>query len=161
MEKSIFPVFTALSKAFEKNLKKNSFWGVDRYHDVMVQFRQQRTAHRQQAEQEGTKVMAKIRVYETKEAMLDSMERIARQTVKHYFTDFTEYDIPAVLNSDKPVYYWIVRECGTHYIPSTSIDHVRAVLETWTDCKVYQIVFGHNVQTIEKIKAADLYRKIA
>lgn len=101
--------------------------------------------------------MSKISTYETREALLASMERIARRTVKHYFSDYTEYDAPAVAAMEAGTsWIWLVRECGTHLYRSYASDSIRAVLECWTPerVNVYHLVIGPTGCTLQKVDAA-------
>ena len=101
--------------------------------------------------------MSKIQTYETRAALIDSMERIARRTVKHYFSDFTEYDAPAVAAMETGTsWIWLVRECGTHLFRSDSCESIAAVLECWTPEHVsaYHLVIGPAACTLQKVDAA-------
>lgn len=62
--------------------------------------------------------------------LLKAMEQEVNQYVKHYQTDFFNYDIPALLEKAQPgdVYYWLTRECGTQLV---SLNHVMMKSPEW------------------------------
>lgn len=55
------------------------------------------------------------------EEVIGKMTDIALEKIKHYFTDFTMYDIPTLVTSGGISYIWLVRDTGTWLI---DIDHV-------------------------------------
>lgn len=55
------------------------------------------------------------------EEVIGKMTDIALEKIKHYFTDFTIYDIPTLVKSGGISYIWLVRDTGTWLI---DIDHV-------------------------------------
>ena len=103
--------------------------------------------------------MGKIRHFDTRSDMAAAMERIVSREVKHYKTDWTDYDRPAILDEQRTKtgesFIWITRECGTHLFPATSADSIRAVLECWENrCNVRFITMGPKCCEISKIDAA-------
>ncbi len=103
--------------------------------------------------------MSKIDTYTTRAALVEAMERRARREVKHYFSDFTDYDVPNVESMETGTsWIWITRECGTHLFKADSADSIRAVLECWTPDKVTarHLVIGPAACTLQKIDAAAL-----
>lgn len=103
-----------------------------------------------------------------RKALASEMEKIAKKNVKHYFSDFTDYDRPKIENeNDAFLFIWIVRDCGTHLIKITnnpeelynSYDYIRAIYDCWgtENLKTFQIQqFKDEVCTIEKINSENL-----
>lgn len=107
--------------------------------------------------------MSKINTYNTRAALVSAMERAARREVKHYFSDFTDYDAPNVGTMEAGTsWIWITRECGTHLFKADSFDSIRAVLECWSPAKVTarHLVIGPAACTLQKIDAAGLLEKV-
>lgn len=50
------------------------------------------------------------------EEVIGKMTDIALKKVKHYFTDFTKFDIPELVESGGANYVWLVRDTGTWLI---------------------------------------------
>lgn len=50
------------------------------------------------------------------EEVIGKMTEIALKKIKHYFTDFTKYDIPMLVESGGANYIWLVRDTGTWLI---------------------------------------------
>ena len=55
------------------------------------------------------------------EEVIEKMTDIALKKIKHYFADFTKYDIPMLVKYGEPNYIWLVRDTGTWLI---DINHV-------------------------------------
>lgn len=107
--------------------------------------------------------MSKINIYNTRAALLEAMERAARREVKHYFSDFTDYDVPNVATMETGTsWIWITRECGTHLFKADSLDSIRAVLECWKPEGVTarNLVIGPAACTLQKIDAARLLENV-
>ena len=52
-------------------------------------------------------------------ALLERMQKIASKKVRHYYEDFSDYDVPDLKKMAKESdklhrLFWIVRECGTN-----------------------------------------------
>lgn len=47
------------------------------------------------------------------EEVIGKMTDIALKKIKHYFTDFTKYDIPILVESGGINYIWLIRDTGT------------------------------------------------
>lgn len=47
------------------------------------------------------------------EEVIGKMTDIALKKIKHYFTDFTKFDIPMLAESGGTNYIWLVRDTGT------------------------------------------------
>ncbi len=106
--------------------------------------------------------MCKINTYNTRAALLDSMERIARREVKHYFTDWTEYDAPTVAGMEPGTsWIWITRDCGTHLFKADNFSAIRAVLGCWKPAGVTarHLVIGPAACTLQKLDAVQLLEK--
>lgn len=50
------------------------------------------------------------------EAVIEKMTKIALKKIKHYFTDFTKFDIPELVEAGGTNYIWLVRDTGTWLI---------------------------------------------
>lgn len=96
--------------------------------------------------------MSKIRCFENREKLLDSMERIAKKTVKHYFSDFTEYDVKTVKEAETgKSYVWLLWETGTYMLQADSLDMINAVLSNMHLATCYVLVFGPAANTLQKL----------
>ncbi len=98
------------------------------------------------------------------------IERQARRTIKHYYTDWKNYDRPDMMkatgNKEKEVYI-IVRECGSYFY---TLEHLRKSLyartvmdyyNTDSTAKYFRVDFQKlTVEAIEK-KLPDHIRKEA
>ena len=97
------------------------------------------------------------RVYETREALVASMARIAKREVKHYQSDFYDYDRKWILDpeyvTEGSAWLWMTRESGTHFVRynhddeadrAKAWDYVRAVLECYgpENVKVRDVIKG-------------------
>lgn len=51
-----------------------------------------------------------------KTEVIGKMTDIALKKIKHYFTDFTKFDIPELVESGGANYIWLVRDTGTWLI---------------------------------------------
>lgn len=66
--------------------------------------------------------------YNTFDELMQQLETIAKKQVKHYFTDFTDYDIPnlkkynASTDRTEKRLTFIARECGTWLIFTDDIE---------------------------------------
>lgn len=103
--------------------------------------------------------MSRTRIFPNRDELAATMDRIVSREVKHYRTDWTDYDRPAILDEKKtPVatsYTWITRECGTYLFPSAAADAIRSVLECWPGgCNVRLILIGPKACTMQKIDEA-------
>lgn len=78
--------------------------------------------------------------------LLDEMTAEAKKTVKHYFSDWTDYDVPVIekLEPDMTEYIWILRECGTYFFPLDHYESTRSVLNCYgpENVKVYGVSIG-------------------
>lgn len=96
--------------------------------------------------------MSKIRCFENRESLLESMERIAKRTVKHYFSDFTEYDVKTVKEAETgKSYVWLLRETGTYLLQADSLDMINAVFSNMRNVACYSLVFGRTANTLQKL----------
>lgn len=71
--------------------------------------------------------------------LLQRMEQIVLENVKHYLTDFYRYDYDTILNQEENCcLIWIVRECGTnlYYASHTACE----LLDCYKDEKKYYII---------------------
>lgn len=50
------------------------------------------------------------------EYIIGGMTEIALKKIKHYFTDFTKYDLPQIVEAKQGRYLWLVRDTGTWLI---------------------------------------------
>lgn len=79
--------------------------------------------------------MGRKRLFKSREEAVEAMSKIVGREVKHYLTDWTEYDQPSILDPEKikesKSYIWITRECGTYLFQSDFYDSLRAVIECW------------------------------
>ena len=108
--------------------------------------------------------MPRTRVYTTREELVTSMGRIVAREVKHYQSDFTEYDRRWILDpqyvTEGSAWFWMTRESGTHMIRYNhedvsdrikAWDYVRAILECYgpDNVKVREIIKGHGCISID------------
>lgn len=103
------------------------------------------------------------RVFPSRAALLSTMGNIVKREVKHYLTDFTEYDKPEIEALDIPeketaLFVWITRECGTYLIPRDHYDSLKMILECYgpANVKTREIFFTHYTCTMENVDAAEL-----
>ena len=94
-----------------------------------------------------------MRTYNTVNDLLKTMENITRREVKHWRTDFSEYDAPAIRAGEyggEPLagreMLWITRECGTYFIPTESRDSLRAICDAYgrENITIRKICFAHD-----------------
>ncbi len=96
--------------------------------------------------------MSRIRCFESREKLLESMERIAKRTVKHYFSDFTDYDVKTVKEAETgKSYIWLLRETGTYLLQADSLDMINAVFSNMRNVACYSVVFGRAANTLQKL----------
>lgn len=57
-----------------------------------------------------------IKRVEEKRDLIKNMTMVVWENVKHYYSDFTCYDIPYLLNTDKS-FLWFIKNTGTLLIP--------------------------------------------
>ena len=97
----------------------------------------------------------------TTEQLLEKMENIVKATVKLYKSDFYDYDIDYIKNFNPEKYdsfYWIVRECGTHFIHEniatgeTGNELILAIRETWENRKEYHAILTNGTWTFTKVQ---------
>jgi len=75
--------------------------------------------------------------YPDKAALLEAMRQIAEAKVEHFFSDFTDYDVPAI-KAAKPVntFMWSVRDTGTYLIDVGHTENVSALFGNYTGPEV-------------------------
>jgi len=96
--------------------------------------------------------MSKIRCFKNREKLLESMERIAKKTVKHYFSDFTEYDVKTVREAETgKSYVWLLWETGTYMLQADDVDMINAVFSNMSCAICYVLVFGPAANTLQKL----------
>ena len=109
--------------------------------------------------------MSKIYAYETRQELLNHMERIAKREVKHYYTDFTDYDAKNVLqDATGTSRIWLLRETGTYFPLSNDAEFVYSVLTQMSNTCAYFVLFGPKACTIQKMNLEGLekeYKKLA
>ena len=72
--------------------------------------------------------------------IIEQMQKIAEKYIKHYMSDFTNYDVPAMQrivqesNRIKPV-IWIVRPCGSWLLESLESDTSLSIYRYYLDDK--------------------------
>lgn len=73
-----------------------------------------------------------IRTYKDECELLGAMERAARRKVKFYFTDFTEHDLPRIMEAEPgSAFVWLLRNTGTWLFQADDASNILAVLECW------------------------------
>ena len=104
--------------------------------------------------------MSKIYAYKTRQELHDHMERIAKREVKHYFTDFSDYDVKNI-QEDKPGTgrIWLLRETGTYFPLDTDPEFVYSVLTQMRNTSAYHVIFGRESCTIQKLDLEELEKK--
>ena len=79
--------------------------------------------------------MPRKRIFKTREEATEAMFKIVGREVKHYRSDWTEFDEPAILDPGRTevgkAYIWFTRECGTYLFQADYYDSIRAVIECW------------------------------
>ena len=93
--------------------------------------------------------------------LIEKMETIVKATVKHYQSDFYDYDVDFIKNFDNEKYdsfYWIVRESGTHFIhenienDETGNDYIQAVRNNWDNLKEFQAILVNGTWAFTKVQ---------
>lgn len=64
------------------------------------------------------------------EEVIEKMTEIALKKVKHYFTDFTKYDIPMLVESGGINCIWLIRDTGTWLVNIDSQEKINYLLES-------------------------------
>ena len=106
--------------------------------------------------------MSKIRCFKNRESLLENMERIAKRTVKHYFSDFTEYDVKTVKQAETgKSYIWLLRETGTYLLQTDSLNMINAVFCNMDNTACYVLVFGSAANTLQKLDVKQTAEKYA
>lgn len=62
------------------------------------------------------------------EEVIEKMTKIALEKVKHYFTDFTKFDIPMLVESGGINYIWLIRDTGTWIVNINSQEKINCHL---------------------------------
>lgn len=65
------------------------------------------------------------------EEVIGKMTEIALKKIKHYFTDFTKFDIPLLIESETGRFLWLVRDAGTYLINIDYIDNKDDLLNAY------------------------------
>lgn len=72
--------------------------------------------------------------------IIEQMQKIAQRYIKHYLSDFTDYDVPAMQRimqeskQTKPL-IWIVRPCGSWLLESLKSDTSVSIYRYYLDDK--------------------------
>ena len=108
----------------------------------------------------GKITMSKIYAYKTRKELLDHMERIAKREVKHYYTDFSDYDVKNV-QEDEPGTgrVWLLRETGTYFLREDDAEWIYAVLNNMRNTCAYYVKIGRDSCTIQKLDLDELEKK--
>lgn len=109
--------------------------------------------------------------------LLEIMQQETARTVKHYKTDFSEYDAPRIKTEQEklekgysnftPGFIWITRDAGTWMVSLTKdgspLDNnfLRAIREQWTDRREYRITHTRHGWTIERAGSFGKYSRRA
>ena len=104
--------------------------------------------------------MSKIYTYKTRKELLDHMERIAKREVKHYYSDFSDYDVKYV-QEDEPGTgrIWLLRETGTYFLREDDAEWIYAVLNNMRNTCAYYVKIGRESCTIQKLELDELEKK--
>lgn len=65
------------------------------------------------------------------EEVIGKMTEIALKKIKHYFTDFTKFDIPLLVESEIGRFLWLVRNTGTYLINIDYVDNKGDLLNAY------------------------------
>lgn len=104
--------------------------------------------------------MSKIYAFENRQALVSHMEKIAKREVKHYFTDFTDYDVKDVLSAEvNTSFIWMLRESGTYFMKADHFENIYAVLTNMRNTCAYVVTFGRVSDTIQKTDLEGLEKK--
>lgn len=104
--------------------------------------------------------MNKKRTYKSKMNLVRAMARIIGQTVKHYKTDFWNYDVPAILKMQPgEARIWILRETGTYFPPDPDgAEMICSVLDNMPNVCAYRVTIGTDSCSLERLDLAQLSR---
>ena len=88
--------------------------------------------------------MGKKTVYPGRLEAVEALEIKARKEIKHYFSDWTEYDKPALLDPDKTPngskQYLLTRECGSYLLdPEARPETAFSILDYYLDSRTPEI----------------------
>ena len=88
------------------------------------------------------------------------MERIAKREVKHYYSDFSDYDVKYV-QEDEPGTgrIWLLRETGTYFLRENDAEWIYAVLNNMRNTSAYYVKIGRESCTIQKMDLDELEKK--
>ncbi len=100
-----------------------------------------------------------MKMYST-EDLIKHMERIVKRDVKHYQSDFYDYDVDTIKRNKEPerrfFYMWVVRDCGTHLLPiggadadtvKKGCDYLDAVRDCFAERKEYYLQYNPHSDT--------------
>lgn len=114
--------------------------------------------------------MSRKTKYPSRAAAAEALERAARREIKHYFTDWTEYDKPDLLNPEKTPdgseLYFLTRESGSYLLnPGERAEIAEAILSYYIEQsapeirKLRRITIQADAVTVETVNPAQTYRK--
>lgn len=108
----------------------------------------------------------KKRTYKSKMNLIRAMALIVGKTVKHYKTDFWNYDMPAIMKAQPgEARIWILRETGTYFQPDPDgAEMVCSVLDNMPNVCAYRVTIGTDCYSLERLDLAQLsmdYHRIA
>ena len=113
--------------------------------------------------------MGKKTRYPSREAAADALERAARKEIKHYWSDWTDYDRPDLLNPETTPngseLYLLTRESGSYLLnPGERPEPAAAILEYYmTQSNELKKLRRNTIQadavTVETVDPAQTYRK--
>lgn len=88
--------------------------------------------------------MGKKTVYPGRLEAVEALEAKARKEIKHYFTDWTQYDRPALLDPEQTPngskQYLLTRECGSYLLdPEARPETAFSILDYYLDSRTPEI----------------------
>ncbi len=98
--------------------------------------------------------------YKSRLNLIRAMALIVGKTVKHYKTDFYDYDVPAILKAQPgEARIWILRETGTYFPPDPDgAEMVCSVLDNMPNVCAYRVTIGTGSCSLERLDLAQLSR---
>lgn len=110
--------------------------------------------------------MSKKRTYKSKMNLVRAMALIVGKTVKHYKTDFWNYDMPAIMKAQPgEARIWILRETGTYFPRDPDgAEMVCSVLDNMPNVCAYRVKIGTDCYSLERLDLAQQsmdYHRIA
>lgn len=119
--------------------------------------------------------MGKKIIYAGRLEAVEALEIKARKEIKHYFSDWTDYDKPALLDPEKTpngcTVYFLTRECGSYLLdPDARPETAFQILDYYLDSRTPEIrklreirisAERVTVETVDPWKMLDRFKRSA